>query len=476
MRKSGFTFLSYLILVAICLSACNLIGESQEENVEEIAKTLMAVMFTQTAMAQISEPEVVTTETPMKEPPLETIGSHSVEETISASPIIHHVTPGNPGLINKWLYDTDSSFNASDRSVTGGDDFIANLYERPFTESDMTYRPDIDIKKAEISEDATFYYVTIYLHGTHPEGDMQAAYGVEIDEDRDGRGDLLIIADRPTATEWEISGLSVWKDTDKDIGGRRILRPDTDYLGNSYEQEIFSINVLDDPDAAWARVSTTNPPSVTIAFKKTLLSRNNFVWGVWAAETLLDPALFDHHDHYTLEESGSPYASHNAYPLKSLNLIDNTCRETYKFETSTPIPGLCYPYQEPQPTQPPPVPEPTLPEPIIPEPTMPEPLYGAISGVVFDDLNRNGVRDPGEPLTIYANPPSQITISLHIDSCETLTLNTRTTATFSFNILTPGTYCVRISGGTNTTTPDRYLINLAEGESREIEFGFDVVY
>lgn len=65
--------------------------------------------------------------------------------------------------------------------MSGGDDFIANLFERPFTAGDMIYQPDVDINKTEMSEDATFYYVTIYLNGTHPDGGLQAAYGVAID-------------------------------------------------------------------------------------------------------------------------------------------------------------------------------------------------------------------------------------------------------------------------------------------------------
>ena len=36
----------------------------------------------------------------------------------------------------------------------GGDDYVANLYERPFTEEEMIYRPDIDINKAERDKEA----------------------------------------------------------------------------------------------------------------------------------------------------------------------------------------------------------------------------------------------------------------------------------------------------------------------------------
>jgi hypothetical protein len=465
MKKVCVSVISLLIMISIGLSACDFSGTSDDDAAAEIAQTMVALALTQTAIAEIPAPIIeapppTETESPPEPEPLET-----EEEVIAPTAIIHQITPGNPGWVNKWFFDTDSSKTASQGYVTGGDDFIANLFERPFTETEMIYRPDVDINKTEMSEDSNFYYVTIYLNGAHPEGGLQAAYGIEIDEDWDGRGDLLVIADRPSSTEWDIAGLSVWKDTNNDVGGSRILRPDDNYAGNSYDQELFSLNVLNDPDAAWARISIGTPASVTIAFKKSLLSRDTFVWGVWAADQLLDPALFDHHDHFTQAEAGSPYSSHSTYPLKALNLIDNTCRETYNFEATSPIPGLCY-----IPVPPTPTPTPTLPQPIPPDPQ-----YGTISGVVFEDMNGNGRRDPGEPLTVYAGPPSLITISLHVDSCSTITLNTRDTANFSFTDLSPGTYCVRISGGPITTTPDSYLIDLAGGETRYVEFGFEVI-
>lgn len=73
--------------------------------------------------------------------------------------------------------------------------------------------------------------------------------------------------------------------------------------------------------------------------KKTLVSQDTFVWGVWAADQLLKPDFMDRHDHFTQSEAGSPYTSHGNFPLKAVNLVDNTCREIYKFEATSPIPG-----------------------------------------------------------------------------------------------------------------------------------------
>jgi hypothetical protein len=295
-------------------------------------------------------------------------------------------------------------------------------------------------------------------------------YGVEIDSDRDGRGDLLVIADHPTSTTWDIMGVSVHKDANGDLGGASIMRPDTSYGGDGYEQVVFSNEVLDDPDAAWARVATGDLPNVTLAFKKSLVDAGTFVWGVWAADNMLDPELIDLHDNFTQTEAGSPYQSQSNYPLAAINLVDNTCRETFGFDAEDPIPGLCYVPEDPTAT---PEPTPTV-------TTEPEPA--TITGVAFDDTgvagdldsDNNGVRESGEPLnTVY-----DFTITLWSSDCLTGTIVSMTSSnSFSFTGLASGKYCVKITGdGTgDMTTPDEYGFSLSGGETKYIEFGFYVV-
>ncbi|MFY9366547.1 MAG: SdrD B-like domain-containing protein [Brevefilum fermentans] len=476
MKKIYLVTIIFLILFALLIAACAPSGQSTDLSDIHIAETMLAIAITQTSMAQIQPPATITQEplppTPMPTDPqidLPAEGPPADEEqTTALTEIVHQVTPGNPGWIHKWFYDTDSSKNAGNKSVTAGDDFTANLYERPFTEGEMVYRPDIDINKTEISEDNNFYYVTIYPNNTHPVGGFQAAYAIEIDEDWDGRGDLLVIADRPSSNQWDITGLSVWRDANKNVGGQTILRPDTGYSGDSYEQELFSINVLNDPDVAWARVSEGSPASVTIAFKKSLLTRSTFVWGVWAADSLLDPALFDHHDHFTKEEAGSPNKSHTTYPLKALNLIDNTCRETYNFEATTPFRGLCYSREVPMPT-----PEtPNTPGVPTPEtPNTPQPQFGYIEGIAFQDFNNNGKRDAGEPPVVYYD----VKITLLKDSCFGTTVTSTTAKEFSFGPLAPGTYCVTIDPPFPMTTPSFYLFSLGANETIYLEFGYETL-
>lgn len=466
MKKFSLQALCSLAMIIVLISGCTPPSESNDLGAEEIAQTLVAVAMTQTAMASVPEIETEVPEPQATEVPEEPA---TQEPTAIPTSINHQIIPTEPGVIRSRISDANSSHTAHTNAASHGDDFNSNLYERPFTENDMVYRPDIDIIRAELSEDSNFYYVTIYLHDTHPEGELQAAYAVEIDQDMDGRGDLLIIVDRPTSTSWDIEGVSVWKDSNNDVGGTRILRPDTNYTGDGYDQEIFSINVLDDPDTAWARVSADSQPSVTLAFKRTLLPRDAFVWGVWAADELLLPSMFDHHDHFTIHEAGSPLSWHTAYPLKALDLIDNTCREAYNFTPTTAIPGLCT-TQPPQATN---TPAPETPAPETPTLT-PEPQLGIISVVAFDDMNNDGVRQPGEPLTIYANPPYGITISVHPDSCASPAIASTSFASYSF-FLFPGTYCVRITNGYSMTTPNSYTVTLSEGETIYLAFGFRTV-
>ena len=466
MKKSLFKLAALLLAFALILSACDF-PVSQDSGIDaEMAQTMVALAFTQTAIAEAAQPDE--TEAPLEtEAPEET--EAIVEETEAPTEITHNITPGEPGWVYKWFYDTDASKYAG--YVTGGDDFVANLFERPFTESEMVYRPDVDINKTEISSDNTFYYVTIFLNDQNPDGGLQGIYGVEIDADRDGRGDLLVIVDHPATTSWDIAGVSAHTDLNHDVGGSSIMRPDSGYSGDGYENIVFSMDVLTDPDAAWARVNLGSPPSVTLAFKKSLITGySTFVWGVWAADSLLDPAMIDLHDHFTDTEAGSPYQTHSNYPLAAINLVDNTCRETFGFDATAPIPGLCYVPEEP-------TPEPTQEAPTPQQPT-PEEERGTISGIAFDDTgvsgdldsDNNGEYEAGEPLTIYS-----VTIYLHQNSCSAAIYRTTSSKSFSFTGLPAGTYCVRISPSGAMTTSSSYIVNLPAGGSRFVEFGYSVV-
>ena len=270
--------------------------------------------------------------------------------------IVHTITPGQPGWVNQWWMETDSSSTAGQKRANGGDFFNQNLLERPFTAQQMEYRPDVDIVRVEISQDDNFYYFLIHLSGLNPANNMlSATYGVEIDLNRDGRGDFLVWALGDGSTDWDIKEVYVYKDDNKDVGGARPLLTDAPgYSGNSYENAIFSPQKLSDPDMAWKRVDPSDSSVMQLALKKSVINNaTTFMWNGWADDGLKDPTQFDYNDFYTLSQAGSPVGGTSDYPLKDLFLTDNTCRLPYGFEATGNEPGVCYvPDPTPEPTQP----------------------------------------------------------------------------------------------------------------------------
>ncbi len=460
MKKPLMFAVSLMTVIAMVLSACSILSSS-DATLDEPSDQVLVEEETEEPPASEkpeAEPVKVETEAPNAEPEVVEVVAEEATEAVQITDapveIVHTMTPGEPGAVIKSFADTNSALTASGGYVTAGDDFTANLFERPFSENEMFYFSDLDIQKAEISEDDTFYYVTITVDSYNPDGGLQAGYGVEIDEDQDGRGDLLIVVDRPFSTEWDIAGVTVRRDANNDVGGSKIMRPDTGYAGDSYEQVLFSVDVLDDPDMAWARVTDAQHPQVTIAFMKSIVSNSTFLWGVWAADSLLELVQLDIQDFYTAEEAGSPNPSMSSFPLKAVNLVDNTCRETFGFTATSPIPGLCYIPQEP--TSKP--------------PTTSEKL-GSLSGIVFYDGNNNGSYELSADLL----RSSGFTVTLHSGSCSGGQIASSGSSNFNFSNLAAGSYCVKISPTGDMNTSSSYSVNLSAGQSiGNLLFGYKV--
>jgi hypothetical protein len=160
------------------------------------------------------------------------------------------------------------------------------------------------------------------------EGDaLPGEYAVELDLDRDGRGDWLIRVTKPGSTDWSRAGVQVWKETNDDIGGVAIMAADSHPRGgDGYDQLVFDEGNGDLTDGAWARVRSDDAKTVELAFKLEMLGSPRFyAMGAWAGTTV-DPAMFDYHDHMTHIQAGSPNPGYEVYPLKDMAEIDNTCR------------------------------------------------------------------------------------------------------------------------------------------------------
>ena len=281
--------------------------------------------------------------------------------TASPEPTVVHITqPGEPSRIRTWVTDRSSAQYASEhRSVADG--FDQNLFERPFTAGEMTYQPYLDLTKVEMGEGGEWIYVILHLEGAPPEG-SEAFYAIELDLDRDGRGDWLIGATMLASTTWTTDGVKVWRDSNNDVGGTRPMDSEAPLSGiDGYDELVFDAGHGTDPDAAWGRIDPASAQRIQVAFKHNVIaSADTFLFGGWSDEGVKEAGWFDYNDHFTLAEAGSPLSNSSHYPLAALFSVDNTCRWGYGFEPTTAYPGLC-PLPEPTPVSPtsPPPDEPT---------------------------------------------------------------------------------------------------------------------
>ncbi len=248
------------------------------------------------------------------------------------------IIPAEPPKPELEFSDVNSNDFKQDKSVLGGDTYNENFFERPFT-TDMTYLPDVDILKAAIATDVHFLYFTIKLSGVNTvTGDLRANYGIEVDVDKDGRGDYSAWVANPTSTSWTTTGVTILYDSNNDVGGKNPAIGETGWSGDGYDTTIPDSN----PVTVWARVSPTDPKVVQFAVYRNLLGEpTQFLWGAWADNGLKNPRQFDYDDFYTLKQAGSGYAENSNYSLKTVNSNDNTCRQPYGFTTNEKIPNMC---------------------------------------------------------------------------------------------------------------------------------------
>ncbi len=273
------------------------------------------------------------------------------------------VSPGNlPAKRADQGGDPNSSVDANRKMAPGGDNFVSGLYERPFNANTMdTYFPYLDIVETQGFKDDTWGYATLTMSGTDANGHMPGKYAVELDLNKDGRGDWLIIASNPTSTDWTTAGVQAWKDTDGDVGGQTPLVADSKPSnGDGYETLVFDQGRNSNPDGAWVRINANDPKTVLLAFKLSMLGDpKSYAMGAWAGMDALNPAMFDFNDHMTHAQAGSPMPGDQIYPIKLLAEIDNTCRLAIGFAPNSKSLGMCSsvaPRQAPGAPPPPPPP------------------------------------------------------------------------------------------------------------------------
>lgn len=344
-----FRMRSYLVVLAVLLIASLACQLSAVQTSQPATATPIIIVVTATSAPTVEQataaPVSPTVEPPTPEPVVEVDASATPEQV--PTEIVHSFIPisSKPDEKAQTIYDQETRLSASQKEAYAGDEYNIGKFERPFDQK-MSYLPYIDIIQVNLyrMKNDIFYMAHIYLEkdpSLLPEG--VPGFGIEIDSDLDGRGNYLIWTSLPKSTEWSVEGVSAWNDANLDVGGKTPVKNDLSPEGDGYELKLFDSGVGTDPDLVWSRVSPDDPTRIEITFKKELLgSSTAFVWSAWAAIDQNQLALFDHNDHFTLEQAGSPTKEGSAYyPLKGLYGIDNSCRSASGFTPDWTIIGLC---------------------------------------------------------------------------------------------------------------------------------------
>ncbi|MBN2116563.1 MAG: hypothetical protein JW730_08330 [Anaerolineales bacterium] len=267
---------------------------------------------------------------------------------ITATVVVTHlVTPAAPRG-GKLVYDVESAGTAPEKRAPYGDSYDNNRLERPFTQ-DMSYVSDLDIVNFTVSKDNDWWYVSMKLMGIDPNNALGINYGIELDLDRDGFGDYLIWAHPPYTNQWDTAPVQVYQDNNHNTGGLSASKADAPFDADGYETLVFDGSTGgSDPDLAWVRINAGADAIVQFAFKRSW-SGSVFMLGVIANAGLKDPGSLDYVDRFQITEAGSPVKNNDNYPLQSLFLVDNTCREAFGFEPTHYEPQGCP--VEPTPTR-----------------------------------------------------------------------------------------------------------------------------
>jgi hypothetical protein len=315
-----------------------------------ITKTLFAVISLIISVLACSfptakriEPQSIATEampTVQVAPPTEMPSAPPTE-----LPVQHQVIPvALPVDRSSHAGDYDSSISASKKSSAGGDRFTFGRFERPFNANTMDkYFPSLDIVDTFVYQDATWIFGTITIKAYDSSHSLASKYAMELDLDRDGKGDWLIVTSDPASKDWSVDGVQAYQDANKDVGNLSALYPDKKATGDGFEKLVFDQGTGDDPDTAWARISPNDPNTIELAVKRSVLGNpEKYLINMWAGTSLLDPALFDINDHFTHEQAGAADPGLELYyPIKAVYEIDNSCRMAVGFKATGQEPGLC---------------------------------------------------------------------------------------------------------------------------------------
>jgi hypothetical protein len=262
---------------------------------------------------------------------------------VGGAELINH-KPGEPQGDPQVIHDQSSSSTADQKKAFGGDEYSLGRQERPFNQQ-MEYLPGLDITRADMirSGDGWIYF-SIYVEGalTPP----PSVYGIELDLNIDGRGDLLVQVSAPTSENWGDKGIKTWWDSDGDVGGKVITRSDSPvYRGSGFETLKIDSSSNREIGKIWSRLSPSSNQVLQIAILEDFVGGKSgkFSWKPYTDGVPFPPSQYDLNDYYPLEQAGSPLLGERDYPLKAVYAVDNTCRRLSGLYPSGREQGVCPP-------------------------------------------------------------------------------------------------------------------------------------
>ena len=317
--RRRWTILLLLVLAALVLTACNL-----PSSPPPVVQPPPAAGPTNTSP-------------PPPPPPTNTPEPLPTEDPYAG---IEHTDIPVKSVLTYWAYDCDTGrytpAGGQPKISSGCDVWQNNFVERPVSQDLSLFYPHLDINRFQMGKDETWLYADISTFAQEGASTvLNGSYGLELDFDSDGQGDVLVKVDDPSQFppgEWHARGVQVWEDANNDLGSDTRVYADSENTSDGYEAMLFDQGLGDDPDLAWARISPDDPATVEFALKRTIIPGGvgAFVWWTWASQQPLDPALFDYVDSFSEDE---------------LYQIGNSCRWIFDGPPQ-PVPNVC-PYQQP---------------------------------------------------------------------------------------------------------------------------------
>ncbi|MBN2501337.1 MAG: hypothetical protein JXB38_11210 [Anaerolineales bacterium] len=304
-------FLSVCIIVMLLIPAgCSMLSPEPSAETQEEAPAVEAQdppPAEEPTAAEAEEPAVEEATEPAAPPtteaPTQTEAATEEPTVEAAAPEIEHSMMPESGVYfgKQFIFECNTGYNfassAAYRIPRACDSWRNNLLERPISQDLLTFYPYLDILSAMAGYDPDWYFVSFTLFdNSNPTDGTPFYYFVELDQNLDGRGDFLIVAENLAfnKTDWTVDGLQVWQDTNKDVGSFNAVFADAQKVGDGYDTLIFDQGIGDDPDLAWVRRNPTQGAQVEFAVKRSLLAdRRSLLWWVGALQGTLSPAAFD---------------------------------------------------------------------------------------------------------------------------------------------------------------------------------------